>query len=156
MEPPLLKIVQASEDLPPLKIEATSRARFHKEIPNVARTLERDMKPKSKRDRKTYDGGSNYSGPAERRNTQTVPLQPRHQRQTQTTIVCAYCHRLGHHFDVCRKRLRLCLFCGSSAYQMKDCQQATNRIVLGRARGALGAQQRDPLLQIQQLHGALP
>lgn len=39
---------------------------------------------------------------------------------------------------------------------MKDCQQATDRIALGRARGALGAQQRDPLLQIQQLHGALP
>lgn len=95
-----------------------SRATTYSDILKVAQGVERDMEPRTKRDRDI--SSSSYQAPPPKKAhiparsaQQAAPQQYRPprapafqpQRQTQTATTCAYCHRPGHHYDVCRKRL---------------------------------------------------
>ena len=43
------------------------------------------------------------------------------QQNSPTQLVCTWCHLVGHHVDVCRRRLGLCLACGSSDHYLEHC-----------------------------------
>ncbi|KAJ6849624.1 uncharacterized protein M6B38_267920 [Iris pallida] len=143
---------------------AISQATTYSSILKIAQAVEKEINPRPKRDRDI--GSSSHQAPAKRVQIQTQmrPVQQavvQHrparvhadppQRQ-QLAVTYNYCHRLGHHYDECRKRLRLCLFCGSPAHQVKDCPEAAE----GRARVAPGPQQEDIPLLDQQPHGDQP
>ncbi|KAJ6847732.1 uncharacterized protein M6B38_276510 [Iris pallida] len=120
---------------------AISQAKTYASILKIAQAMEKEADPKLKRDRDI--GSSSFQTPAKRAQIQARPQQPAQQhhrparvhahqpQRQQQAATCAFCYRLGHRFDECRKRLGLCLFCGSDAHQMRDSPQAAARLTGG-------------------------
>ncbi|KAJ6843023.1 uncharacterized protein M6B38_299760 [Iris pallida] len=71
-------------------------------------------------------GASSSAGPAKRPHVQKEypqrdEAQVQQQRQGDRASLCNYCRKPGHSWDIYRKRLKVCLFCGSTVHQMRDC-----------------------------------
>ncbi|KAJ6807358.1 uncharacterized protein M6B38_172210 [Iris pallida] len=135
-----------------------------------AQIAEEDFGLKPKRSGDTM-GASSSTGPAKRphfqQQQQQRPFQQQpllqiqqaparaqqHQGQGQRpTIPCGFCRKPGHTREACRKRLGVCLYCGASDHQLKDCRLRGVRGGQDRAQPARGPaiQQRGPPLQTQQ------
>ena len=53
---------------------------------------------------------------------QGIMSEPR-RSQLGTQLICTFCRRPGHGTERCRRRLALCLACGSGSHQLRDCPQ---------------------------------
>ncbi|KAJ6853200.1 uncharacterized protein M6B38_251665 [Iris pallida] len=133
------------------------------------------MKRQQKRDRDAYGGGNSQFGSAKRSNAPGKTTAQQHQpqprfeqqqyqpparaptfqqnQQRQPAGPCTYSKKPGHAWEVCRKRLGVCLFCGSSAHQLRECTLVPPRSAQGTA-PALGAPTRPAIPQQQR--GPLP
>ncbi|KAJ6849399.1 uncharacterized protein M6B38_270420 [Iris pallida] len=132
------------------------------QIYREARKVEREWGLKPKRERDHFSGASSSAGAAKRPQLQhrsfqhhqpqvqaraPVQQQVQHtqQRQAQHGAPCGYCKKPGHIWEVCRKRLGLCLYCGEAGHQLRDCP--TNH-----RRAAQGAPGRPPMAPHHALH----
>ncbi|KAJ6799722.1 uncharacterized protein M6B38_205930 [Iris pallida] len=145
-----------------IKVPIPSFYATYAEVYAEARKVERELGLKPKRDRDVFSGASSSAGPAKRPQLQhqsfqhhqpqvqaraPVQQQVQHtqQRQAQHGAPCGYCKKSGHIWEVCRKRLGLCLYCGEAGHQLRDCP--TNH-----RRAAQGAQGRPPMAPHHVLH----
>ncbi|KAJ6830738.1 uncharacterized protein M6B38_351245 [Iris pallida] len=132
------------------------------QIYTEARKVEREWGLKPKRERDHFSGASSSAGAAKRPQLQhrsfqhhqpqvqtRAPVQQQVQhtqpRQAQHGAPCHFCRRPGHVWEVCRKRLGLCLYCGEAGHQLRDCP--TNH-----RRAAQGAPGRPPMAPHHALH----
>ena len=68
------------------------------------------------------------------------------QPNSPTQLVCTWCQLVGHHVDVCRRRLGLCLACGSSEHYLEHCPRRTRP-------GTSNREKRSPSPKPQRLTG---
>ncbi|KAJ6791026.1 Uncharacterized protein M6B38_246915 [Iris pallida] len=145
-----------------IKILIPSFYATYVEVYAEARKVERELGLKPKRDRDMFSGASSSAEAAKRPQLQHQPFQ--HQtrapvqqvqhtqpRQAQHGAPCHFCRRPGHVWEVCRKRLGLCLYCGEAGHQLRDCPANPRRVARG-AVAAQGAQGRLPMAPHHALH----
>ncbi|KAJ6829097.1 uncharacterized protein M6B38_359825 [Iris pallida] len=139
-----------------IKIHIPSFYETYTQIYAEARKVERESGLKPKRERDLFSGANSSAGAAKRPQLQHQTFQ--HQtrapvqqvqhtqpRQAQHGAPCNFCKKPGHIWEVCRKRLDLCLYCGEAGHQLRDCP--TNH-----RRAAQGAHGRPPMAPHHALH----
>ncbi|KAJ6798715.1 Uncharacterized protein M6B38_210620 [Iris pallida] len=144
-----------------IKILIPSFYETYTQIYAEARKVEREWGLKPKRERDLFSVASSSAGAAKRPQLQHRSFQ-HHQpqvqarapvqqvqhtqpRQAQHGAPYNFCKKPGHIWEVCRKRLGLCLYCGEAGHQLRDCP--TNH-----RRAAQGAQGRPPMAPHHALH----
>ncbi|KAJ6793097.1 Uncharacterized protein M6B38_112760 [Iris pallida] len=145
-----------------------------------ARKVEREWGLKPKRERDHFSGATSNAGAAKRPQLQhrsfqhhppqvqaRAPVQQQVQhtqpRQAQHGAPCHFCKKPGHVWEVCRKWLGVCLFCGGAGHQLRECpvnprvtgtaQRAPARVPVVQQRGPLPTQQQRFVQHHQQRGG---
>ncbi|KAJ6830595.1 uncharacterized protein M6B38_353025 [Iris pallida] len=151
-----------------IKILIPSFYETYTQIYAEARKVEREWGLKPKRERDLFSGATSSAGAAKRPQLQhrsfqhhqpqvqvrapVQQVQHTQQRQAQHGAPCNFCKKPGHIWEVCRKRLGVCLYCGEAGHQLRDCPTSHRRV----ARGAVAAQGALARVPAVQPRGPLP
>jgi len=93
--------------------------RSFRERPSTSLPVEVFMQQENRRE--SIQGKAKYSDVLKQ-----APVKMKRTEET-TLMICSHCEKPGHGYDNCRRRLKLCLICGSNKHLMRECQDYKTR-----------------------------